>query len=68
MKYKVTDHALVRYLERVQGIDIKSLKRQISSHIEKRMPDPPKGKFELNASYGIKWVVDDRVVITAIDK
>ncbi len=32
--YRVTDHALVRYLERVEGMDIETLRRQIGRIVQ----------------------------------
>lgn len=68
MKYTISDHALVRYIERIHGVDVRSLKRQISKGLTERMPNPPDGEFSLKMGNGLKFVIVDRVVKTVIPK
>ncbi|MBC2849929.1 hypothetical protein H5J22_00450 [Cetobacterium sp. 8H] len=61
---KVTEHAILRYLERVKGIDMESIKREM-------VPDELKEKALKNGDYEInklKYIVQGKQVITVIHK
>ncbi|WP_420324614.1 hypothetical protein [Mameliella sp.] len=38
-RHRVTDHAVLRYLERVQGIDIEALRRELGARIDAACED-----------------------------
>lgn len=61
----VTEHALLRYCERVKGIDLEKAKEEIlSEEVLKYIDMFGSGTFRFN---GIGLVVKDRSVITIID-
>ena len=59
----VTDHAIVRFLERVKGIDIEKLKQEITDPelIEQMRQQGDNGTFVVN---NLQYVVNDRVIVT----
>ena len=36
----VSDHAVLRYLERIRGIDIEKARREIAARVDKVLQDP----------------------------
>jgi hypothetical protein len=63
----VTDHAIVRYLERVKGVDIEEIRRSIVTEKVKEMIDTlGTGLFPINNEFRIK--VQDKRVITVMAK
>ena len=63
---EVSDHAVVRFMKRVMGIDIDTLKKEImKGEAPKRMPD---GKYPLTHNDEKKYsvVVKNNVVVTVI--
>lgn len=60
-KAHVTDHAVLHYLERVHGIDIDAVREEVCQVVDKAI--------EMGAGAvivdGLKYVLRDRVVITA---
>lgn len=44
-KVHVTDHAVVRYLERVVGIDVEDIRRRITAGRESTIAAIPKGEL-----------------------
>lgn len=38
--YHVTDHAVLRYLERVKGVDVEATRREIAARVDKVLQDP----------------------------
>lgn len=67
-KYKITDHAVIRYLERVHDIDIGSIKRQISQHLDTKLPAVPRGKCTVKMGCGLMLHLVDGVLITITNK
>lgn len=58
---KVTDHAVIRYLERVKGIDIQKIRKDICSTPQKQLKKLGDGEYPMN---GHKIVVKNGTVIT----
>jgi hypothetical protein len=59
----VTDHAMIRYIERVMGIDMEALKARILTPETRAFIDQfGSGKFPVAPGY--RLVVKNRVVIT----
>ena len=62
----VTDHALVRYLERIEGFDIDGIRRQIaeslSSPFAKKLIDFSSGaNCRINAGNAVYWLRGNKV-------
>lgn len=55
----ISDHALVRYLERFVGVDVDSIRKELQKHIT---PKIYKGKIPFRD--GLKFVIEDGVVVT----
>ena len=61
-QYQITDHALVRYFERVQGVDIGKIKREIfTDDVVELIQTFGSGKIIKD---GFLIVVKDKVIIT----
>ena len=58
----VTDHAIVRYLERVEGMDIHSIKEKILGGIESTLVD---GDYPLSTH---RIIIKDAHVVTVIGR
>lgn len=62
-RLKISDHALVRYLERVWGVDTEGLKRRIGRQLDldipKELPTPCGVKIN-----GVEYRIDGNVVVT----
>lgn len=61
---KITEHAILRYLERVKGIDMESIKKEM-------VPDELKEKALKNGNYEInklKYIVQGKQIITVVHK
>lgn len=58
--YHVTDHAIVRYLERVEGKDIEALRRQIGHTVQKGIEQGANGVV----SGGYVYRIDGIAVVT----
>lgn len=63
MKIEVTDHALVRWLERVKGIDTQVFRDEIARTVE----DAVKAGATKVVIAGNTYVLDGRKVCTVID-
>lgn len=61
----VTDHALVRYLERVNGVNIKALKDSMITNEHRRII--LRGEHITIVTNGVKLVCNNGNVITVID-
>lgn len=66
-KVRVTDHALVRFLERAGGFEIEKLRREIARKVQRSAPDGATGiKID-----GVNFVIvsdgDERVVTTVME-
>lgn len=58
----VTDHALVRYLERVKGVDVDTVRKEMADHIPESLEHGGGVEF---IEYGeLVYVVRDRLIIT----
>lgn len=61
----ITDHALLRYLERVRGIDIEAVRKEILSErvmgVIRQL-----GSAKINLQNGCRAVVDHGVVVTVV--
>jgi hypothetical protein len=65
-KVIVSEHAILRYVERVMGIDLDEIKRKIApDSLEELTQKLPSGRFPVN---GFAVRVKDRVVTTIITK
>lgn len=60
VRLQVTEHAMVRYLERAEGFNIEKLKAGIVNLLGESLPD---GKYPLDG-YNLRAVVKDNKVIT----
>ena len=60
---KISDHAILRYIERVHGIPIDSLRNQMADGIRKKLPKdhPPNVVVK---SEGARFVIEDNVLVT----
>ncbi len=54
--YRVTDHALVRYLERVEGMDIETLRRQIGRIVQQGIEHEANGVISGGMIYRLNGV------------
>lgn len=61
----VTDHALVRWLERVNGVDVKALKDSMITDEHRRIIK--RGDHVTIVTGGVKLVCNNGNVITVID-
>lgn len=62
---RVSDHAIVRYLERVKGMDIKALKKEIlSDGLATKVRQLGDGYYPVKGKYKIR--VKDGVVVTVL--
>ncbi|TQV82837.1 hypothetical protein [Aliikangiella coralliicola] len=63
----ITDHAVLRYLERVKGLDVAEIKKQIlDENMEMIIEKMGNGKYPV--CNGVKAVVKDKTVVTVIAK
>ncbi len=63
----VSDHALVRYLERVGGFDIERLRRTIAAHVRKQAPEGASALVIEGARLVLRDDGDRRVVTTVLE-
>ena len=56
----VTDHAVLRYLERVKGVDIDAVRHELG-HVVDRAIELGAGAAIID---GIKYVLNDRTIVT----
>lgn len=54
--YRVTDHTIVRYLERVEGVDIETLRRQIGRTVQQGIEQGANGVVSGGFVYRIEGV------------
>lgn len=70
--HKVTDHAVVRYLERVRGIDIDAIRAEIGLVVDRAVTRASDCGLEANArgvnSGGFTFKIQDGYVITILSK
>lgn len=60
----VPDHAVLRYLERAQGVDIEAVRQ----HIRALVTNAVAKKGDAVIIEGVKFVLQDNVVVTVIDR
>lgn len=56
---QISDHALIRYLERFVGVDVDSMRKELQKYI---VPKIMKGKVPFKD--GLKFVIEDGIVVT----
>jgi len=62
---QITEHALLRYIQRIKGVDIEEIKKEIMTDKNKAMIETlGSGTFKLN---GIKMIVKDKTIITLME-
>ena len=54
--YHVTDHAIVRYLERVEGVDIETLRRRIGRTVQQGIERDANGVISGGMIYRLRGV------------
>lgn len=63
----VTDHAIVRYLERAAGLDIDEVRRRIlPPALEALARKGGRGTFPIPGEEGMRAVIDNGVVVTVL--
>lgn len=63
----VSEHALLRYLERVKGVDIEALKKEIApEHILGRVRAMGNGEYPVGGTHTLK--VQDSTIVTVLTK
>lgn len=60
----ITDHAVVRYLERVVGIDIKACKEEILSKLPKNYKSSDEVEFIKISNDDLQYVIRDNLIIS----
>lgn len=60
-RFRVTDHAVIRYLERVQGIDVEAIRREISEVVAVAEAHPGASGVVLN---GMRYKIRNGAVTT----
>ncbi len=66
-KIVITDHAVVRYLERVIGVDVDALKREIVNEETAKIINRLK-TLKISTPTQAKLVVVDKTVVTVVKK
>mgnify|MGYP000288406981 CR=1 FL=1 len=66
MTLGVTDHAVIRYLERIEGMNIEKIRSDIRSKIKDMVKVCGDGRYPLGDRF--QAVVENRMVITVIDR
>jgi hypothetical protein len=64
----VTDHAIVRYLERVQGFDIERLRAEIGRRVEAAATVGASAVVIDGFAYAIRLDAEGRPVVTTVQK
>lgn len=62
-RFRVSDHAVIRYLERVQGVDVEAVRREISQVVATAEDHPGVSGVVLN---GLRYKIRDGVVTTIL--
>lgn len=67
MSLKVSDHAVVRYMERVMGLDLADIRKKLASkEIQTAHKNLGDGRFPIEDGNGMRAVVKHNVVITVM--
>jgi len=62
---RVTDHAILRYLERIKGVDVGKIRKVLlPSKVEKSVKDGGSGVYVVDTSHKLR--VKDRTVVTVL--
>lgn len=64
-RHSVSDHALVRYLERVEGIDMDALRREIGARVD-RAADGHDGMSSVIID-GFRYLLSDEAVVITVE-
>jgi molybdopterin biosynthesis enzyme len=67
----VSDHAVLRYLERIRGIDIEKARREIAARVDKVLQDPRLDETDAPGATGVvidgyAYRMEDRTVVTIL--
>lgn len=60
----ITDHAVVRYLERVVGVDVEACKKEMLSKLPKDLQPSDKVEFVKISADGLQYVIRDNLIIS----
>lgn len=60
-RFRVTDRAVIRYLERVQGIDVDAIRREISGRVSVADDHPGASGVIVD---GMRYKITDGVIVT----
>lgn len=63
---KVSDHAVIRYIERVHGVDVDSIRAQMAKALKKEIMNFAGGNDISVTTNECKFVIKDGVIITCI--
>lgn len=68
-RIRISDHALVRYAERVLGVDLDPLRLQLAHELEEAL-DKAEALDGASAVIirGYRFVLEDRVVVTVLEQ
>lgn len=63
-RVRVTDHAILRWLERVEGVDVDAIRHRIARAVRKSLAQQPEGvRFE-GVTFKVQYNADEAVVTT----
>lgn len=62
--FRVSDHAVVRYLERVVGIDIEACKKEMLAKLPKDLTYADPVQFVNISNDGLQYVIRDNLIIS----
>lgn len=62
--FRVSDHAIVRYLERVVGIDVEACKQEMLSKLPKELKFANPVQFVKISDDGLQYVIRDNLIIS----
>lgn len=66
-KVRVSDHAVIRYFERVLGLDLADIKKELSSdRINQMYSKLGDGKYPLEQGNGVRAVVVNNTVVSVV--
>lgn len=70
--HQVSDHALLRYLERAQGVDVEGLRRDLGRRIDAAVGrmDCDLRLLDISAAHidGLTFLVKGRIVVTVMNR
>lgn len=61
---RVTDHAVLRWLERVEGVDVDSIKRRIARAVRRGVDHGAAGVILDGVTFYLQYACDEAVVTT----